>query len=109
MIHLSKYHTDPGVQESGWVWTVYPSLLQETLPEELSVKCAPALALPCQPGPFHHSILTDHLCQPVPASIAHDVIIHEYQLTLGTVEPVVVGVCNGHTSLKAWYDRRVVS
>lgn len=65
------------------------------------MESAPSLAFPCLSWPVYHTVLLDHVGQPVPTAIPHDIAVQEHQLALWAVEPVVVGVCDGNTPLES--------
>lgn len=75
-------------------------------PDELCVERAPSLALSSLPRSLHHPVLMNHVCQPVPAAVTQHVAIQEDQLALRPVEPVVVGICDGHGPLESCGDGR---
>lgn len=73
-------------------------------PDELCVESTPSLAFSSLPWPFHHPILMNQVCQPVSTAITQHITVQEDQLALRPVEPVVVGICNGYSTLKSWWD-----
>jgi len=64
------------------------------------VESAPPLPFGWCPWALHHSVPSDLLCQPVPAAVPHDKFVKKHQLALWPIEPVIVGIRDGHSSLK---------
>lgn len=73
-------------------------------PDELSVESTPPLSFSSLPWPFNHPVLMNQVCQPVSTAITQHIAVQEDQLALWSVEPVVVGICNGYSPLKSWLD-----
>lgn len=72
-------------------------------PDELGVQGAPSLALASLTRSLLDSVLVNQVGQPVAAAIPQHVAVEEDQLALWPVEPVVVGVRYGHSSLEPWW------